>query len=361
MTNTTYHDKRIKYADLLYENEDLLPHRYALVITNRCNLDCSFCFQERSAIPGSLTAPDWIRLIEQFPDYAHITLTGGEPLLCRGFRDIFLAATERHTCNIITNGLLLSPELIELFLSRPRFKVLSISIDDIGNHNRDVLPAKWEHMVSMLQLLHERRTAAGSDLVIDTKTVVLDKNAGDLLSIHRYCIETLHSDTHTFMLLKGHPIQYSDFMVPFESMRTPSLAYQYQKFETVVEQLELVRQYNLQYGTRGFTHPKVADLLSPLPVSAADLAYINAARFEKDRFCGCKAPWESVHVNVDGNLFPCMSIAMGNVKDTPLKEIVGGETFRRFKDVIRREGTVEGCNRCGYLLPKSTTPVVATA
>lgn len=350
--NTAYHDNRIKYAELLYDNESMLPHRYVFVITNRCNLDCSFCFQERKAIPGSLTAQDWIRLIDQLPEYAHITLTGGEPLLCKGFRDIFLAATERHTCNIISNGLLLGPDLIELFLSRPNFKVLSISIDDVGNRNRDVRPPQWARMIEMLQLLEARRGAVASRLVIDTKTVILDTNADELFEIHKYCVETLRSDTHTFMFLKGHPVQYSDLMFEAEAMDTPSRAYEYRKFRQIVDQLEKVRRYNITKGTKAFTHPKVMDLNGERALEAQEYGYINEAPFNQHNYCKCKAPWESVHINVDGNLFPCMAICMGNVKEAPIRDIVLGERFMRFKSRIRSEGTVAGCNRCGYLLPR---------
>lgn len=350
--NTDYHNNRIKYADLLYDNESMLPHRYVFVITNRCNLKCSFCFQERKKIPGSLDAEDWIKLIDQLPEYAHITLTGGEPFLCKGFKEIFLAATEKRTCNIISNGLLLDPELIDLLLSRENFKVLSISLDDVGNRNRDVPLEKWTRMVEMLHLFKDKRDKMKSKTVIDTKTVVLDTNAEDLFEIHKYCIEGLSSDTHTFMFLKGAPIQYSDIMFPEEAMYAPTQAYRYKKFDSILQQLEKVRQYNAANNTKCFTHPKVINLNSSYSLGDYDASYINEPRFNKNNFRKCKAPWESVHVNVDGNLFPCMAICMGNVKETPLKEIILGERFMRFKNAIKKEGTVSGCNRCGYLLPK---------
>ena len=46
-----------------------------------------------------------------------------------------------------------------------------------------------------------------------------------------------------------------------------------------------------------------------------------------------------------------MAISMGNVKKQPLKDIIHGETFKRFKKIIKDKGTVSACNRCGYLEP----------
>ena len=41
---------------------------------------------------------------------------------------------------------------------------------------------------------------------------------------------------------------------------------------------------------------------------------------------------------------------MGNVKDG-LDKVIFGEKFKKFKEVIAKEGTVEACNRCGWLKP----------
>jgi hypothetical protein len=81
--------------------------------------------------------------------------------------------------------------------------------------------------------------------VLDSKTVVLDENANELFNIHDYCINTLACDTHSFMLLKGAPIQYADHMFPIGSMFFKSNAYIYKNFSVILEQFEKVRQYNL--------------------------------------------------------------------------------------------------------------------
>ena len=69
-------------------------------------------------------------------------------------------------------------------------------------------------------------------------------------------------------------------------------------------------------------------------------------------FSTCYSPWGCVYINVDGSLFPCMAVAMGNVKTTKLKDIIFSEKFTKFKNIIRQNGTINGCNRCGYLKPK---------
>ncbi|MDX2187684.1 MAG: radical SAM protein [Opitutaceae bacterium] len=351
--NTSYHENRLRFSKELFERGDMMPFRYVFVLTNKCNLRCSFCFQDKGNHPGSMTKDDWLKVIDQLPAYAHVTLTGGEPLLFKGFEEIFLAITKKHTCNVISNGVLLNTKTVELLLSQPNFKVLSISVDNVENTIRDVPSEKWAHTKETLAYFRRRRSELGAQTVLDTKTVVLDENTEDLYRIHRYCLEDLGADTHTFMFLKGSPIQHADSMVPPESMWQESKAHKYLRFDLVLDQLEQVRVYNRLNGRRGFTHPKTIDLNSDHSVHAADFGYLNAEDHEKSLFHGCRGPWESVHINNDGSLFPCMAIGMGNVKTSSLQKIIFGQPFEEFKAIIRREGTVAACNRCGYLCPKN--------
>ena len=84
------------------------------------------------------------------PDYAHLTLSGGEPLSFKGFDEFFLAADKRFTTNIITNGTLFNEKNIDMFANSKNLQILSTSIDDIGNIVRGVKPVQWEKMKKCL-------------------------------------------------------------------------------------------------------------------------------------------------------------------------------------------------------------------
>ena len=345
-----FHAKHELLSRVCYRLPWLLPSRYVFILTNLCNLKCRFCYQKKEYLPGSMTAQDWIGLARQLPSYARVTFTGGEPLLFKGFRDVFSYVAGRFDCNVITNGLLLNEATIDYLLSFPRFKVLSISIDDIGNKCRDVDPAQWDHLLRMLKYFHQRRSVLGSGCVLEAKTVVVDENAGDLLEIHRFCIETLGCDHHSFQFLKGSALQHADVMSPFEDIFKEIPAVVYARFDVVQAQLEEVRRYNRRTGKVAFLHPKVASLVSDAPLR--DMGFLNAADHKKDIYHACKFPWSSVHINNDGMLFPCMAIGMGNVKTTALRQIMRGVVFNKFRCAIKKAGTVPGCNRCGWLRPR---------
>lgn len=344
-----FHNKHELFTNVAYNSPDMLPARYVFVLTTLCNLNCSFCFQNRKPLRKSMSKDDWLRLAEQLPEYARVTMTGGEPFLFSGFREVFDFIVERFECNIITNGLLLTEDLINHLLSYPKFRVLSVSVDNVGNTLRGVRPSKWKEVEGMMRYFIRLRKEIHPGCNLDIKTTVLDENASDLLEIHKYCMEELGCDTHGFQFLKGSPMQHAENMYAFEDIFRKTAAPVYKKFAKIIDQLDKIRIYNMKTDKLAFMHPNVASLTTDIPIP--DIDFLNRAYHIKEDFEPCKYPWSSVHVNADGNLFPCISIAMGNVLQTELQDIISGDMFNKFRNVIKNEGTVDACNRCGWIKP----------
>ena len=186
MDNTKYHKLRENSRNQNYINDNP-PNRVVVVLTNKCNLSCYFCYQDRKSLPNAMSSDDWINLIDTLETNCHITITGGEPLLFKDFEKIFLHASKRHTINIISNGTFLSKKFIDLFLSTKNFMVLSISIDTIGNTNRNVKPEQYEKMKESLSYFIALRNKLNHNAIFDTKSTVVDDSANDLFNIYRHC------------------------------------------------------------------------------------------------------------------------------------------------------------------------------
>ena len=84
-----YHNNLIEYAINAKKNSIPYPKRFCFVLTNLCNLACTFCFQDRKKQNGAMTAEDWIKLSDQLPKGSRVTLTGGEPMVIKNFEKIF--------------------------------------------------------------------------------------------------------------------------------------------------------------------------------------------------------------------------------------------------------------------------------
>jgi len=76
---------------------------------------CKNCFQEKDPSNKTLTREQWMALSNEIPAFGRITITGGEPLIAPYFKDVFNEVAAKHDCNLITNGTLLTEELIDLF------------------------------------------------------------------------------------------------------------------------------------------------------------------------------------------------------------------------------------------------------
>jgi len=64
----------------------------------------------------------------------------------------------------------------------------------------------------------------------------------------------------------------------------------------------------------------------------------------------CKGTWESVHINADGKIFPCLTTSFGDVRNFKnMSDIFKSDTAIKFRALIREKGTVPVCRRCGYL------------
>ncbi len=343
-----------------YQNDNMLPKRYCFVLTNLCNLACSFCYQYRTKLANSLNSDDWIKIIRQLPDNSRITLTGGEPLTLKNFENVFLEVVKKHECNIICNGLLLNEEIIDILLSSKNFKVLSISIDNrknlirkLANVKENKWDEKWSHAEKMMLYFQKRKIELGHPkCILDAKTCVLDENAEDLLDIHKYCMEDLNCDTHSYQFLKGSPILGCDYMYKFDDIFNKSSAYEYKNWRQIKEQFNKIKAYNFKNKKVAFMKPKVAELIGDnTPLDEKKMDILNSKDHIKDNFLPCAQPWASVHINNDGNVFPCLAVPIGNVRDKSIKEIIFDAEFKKFKGVLKKHGTVEACNRCDWLQP----------
>ena len=296
-----------------------------------------------------MTTENWLKVIDQIPKESRITLTGGEPLVFKDFDIIFSKANDLAETNIVTNGLLLSNQKIEQLIDQKNFKVLGVSIDTIGNVNRDFKKSQWEILVQQLNKFITLRDNKNHETALDIKTVILDENIDDLFAIHKVVMETLKADTHSLQMLKGAEIQHSDLMFDFQQIDAEYEAYQYQKFDNLINQLNRIKEYDYKYDSKSYLHPNIINLNNQEKLIKKDLIFLNNKKHNSKDFATCHAPWSSVHINVDGNLFPCMAVSMGNVKTTKLSDIIFSNQFKKFKNIIREKGTISGCNRCGWL------------
>jgi cyclic pyranopterin phosphate synthase len=129
--------------NLLKDNYNRVHNYLRISLTDRCNLNCSYCNpvfmkSEYINIDDLLTYEDITRLIKIFAGHFEIKkirFTGGEPLARKGFTD-FIGRLDEYKKNfgfqtaITTNGVLLAEKLNELVING--IDSINISLDSLN-------------------------------------------------------------------------------------------------------------------------------------------------------------------------------------------------------------------------------------
>jgi MoaA/NifB/PqqE/SkfB family radical SAM enzyme len=116
--------------------------RIVVELTNRCNLSCGHCYDERHAATGNLPLVVIDRVLDEGKQCGidHLSFTGGEPTLHPQFDEIVRRLCRAgYTFSLVTNGTLF-PRLYSLFLThRHSFRGVTFSLDGATEQVHDRL------------------------------------------------------------------------------------------------------------------------------------------------------------------------------------------------------------------------------
>ena len=138
-----------------------------LIVTNACNLSCSYCYEQHDTDYGRFT-PASLKQIYDFQvscndnDGKLFQFFGGEPLIHKQLILDFIAMytaelnanLNRIHVSMITNGILLTPEFIETYFSH-KFVNMSISLDtdDARVDHREIGQGHIDRIIDMIGLI----------------------------------------------------------------------------------------------------------------------------------------------------------------------------------------------------------------
>lgn len=143
-----------------------IPINGSLELLPLCNLNCKMCYVRLSR--KEMETQGRMRTLEEWLDAAHqmkdagvlfLLLTGGEPLLYPGFRDLFIALKRMGmVLTINTNGTLLDEEWADFFA---RYKPRRINVTLYGSSEdayRELcgVPEGFERALRGIRMLRER-------------------------------------------------------------------------------------------------------------------------------------------------------------------------------------------------------------
>ena len=124
MRNPVYRQIRAEIVeDAKVQKKPVLGH---FELTARCNLDCKMCYvhnqNNTEYLHRELTTEQWKRIFDEahLCGMAYASVTGGECLLRKDFKDLYLHLWNKEIfVTVLTNGTLLNDEYIEFFKTYP--------------------------------------------------------------------------------------------------------------------------------------------------------------------------------------------------------------------------------------------------
>jgi len=345
------------YAIPSYNNKlgkAFIPLRYFFELTYLCNLNCPYCYVGDDRKKNELTTEEWFRIIDQIPWYSFVTLVGGEPLIRKDFIEI-LEKTAKKTfgkLNVVTNGILINDEIIDAFI-RTKMMLLSVSLDGYGeNHDRNRgKEGIFEKVISNLDNLNYKK-GKNTKPMVDIKTIVLGNNLDDLPKLYRLC-EEMNFDFLSISFLRNNDLKQNSvlretFGEEFYAQKYPIKPYfDLQHFKEVYKEIEAMSKTGktqIRFSPKFEGH-------DPLGKIEKFFSY-DENKLIQEIYEPCKYPFSNMMINPQGDVYPCLSLNIGNVRDKSLKEVFNMPKYCCFRKNLKASGVFEACQMCCELCVK---------
>jgi radical SAM protein with 4Fe4S-binding SPASM domain len=344
------------YTSLSYNDKfgrSKIPFRYFLELTYRCNLACPYCYVGKERNKIELSTEEWRRVIDQIPFYSIVTLVGGEPLLRNDFQEL-LAYTSKKTFNkvhVVTNGVLINDEIIKSFIKH-KLLLLSVSLDGYGeNHNKNRgAVGIFGKIISNLENLKTQKPQQ----LIDIKTIVLKDNLDDLVQLYKLCTKMNFNFFSLSFLRNNHLKQNSVLKENFTEEFTQNYPInQYFDIEHFKEVYKEIDSLSKKSKVKIRFSPKFEYLKNPLE-GIEQFFKISSDTPTTKIYSPCTYPYNNIMINPAGDIYPCLSIRIGNVKDKKIKELFNSPKYCCFRKNLKASGgTFGACQMCCELKLKT--------
>ena len=266
-----------------------------LSITGKCNLNCKHCFNARdfSLRTTEPTLKQLIGVLDQLDEcgVGHIRVNGGEPLVHKDFL-AFTAEVARRGIKIpslLTNGYLLTPELLDEIERQGHRPLWCVSFDGLGFHNwLRGAPDAEEKTLAAIKLLCSRGHAVQAAQVVWKDSVASLKPTALKLqelgvSIHR--------------IIRITPSIRWKMAAPDQMLAAEELIPHLPEFLTWWNENRI--DMNLVFWSY-LTQPRGLKNLQILP----DLQ----SSFRDNNSAVCSSLRRRPYIGADGNVLPCMSL-----------------------------------------------------
>lgn len=328
-----------------------VPLRYFFELTYRCNLQCPYCYVGDDRNKNELTTEEWYNIIDQIPWYSFVTLVGGEPLIRKDFVDILMKTSKKTfgKLNVVSNGILINDDIIDAFI-KSRMMLLSVSLDGYGaNHDKNRnKQGIFDKIINNFENMNSRSKRP----MIDIKTIVLENNLDDLVKLYKMCIEMKFNFFSISFLrnnnLKQNSVLFDSFVPEFNENYPIKKYFDMEHFTEVYKELyALSKKSNVKIRFS----PKFEYNSDPLK-TIQNFFELPEDKPVAEIYKPCKYPFSNMMITPAGDVYPCLSQKIGNVKDMKIKDVFNLPHYRCFRKNLQISKVFGACQMCCELCVK---------
>lgn len=296
-----------------------LPMAGNFELTGRCNFNCKMCYVHNSDGSDELTAEQWIDIGRQAVKNGmlYLLLTGGEPLLRKDFKEIYLALKNMGLLiSINTNASLIDDEMFE-FLKEYKPIRMNISLYGASDETYKKLcgKAKYNDVVKNIKRLHE------AGIAIRINASITPYNVQDIEGIYRFGEEL------------GIPVKGTTYMFPPVRVNGCKYGEADHRFEA-----EEAARFQLKCREQYMTPEQLADNCSVIDMEDND-------SYTEGEGSRCRAGKTAFWVTWDGRMLPC---GMFPVDGWSIVEHGFMNAWKQVREYVSSLRLPAKCRGCGY-------------
>jgi MoaA/NifB/PqqE/SkfB family radical SAM enzyme len=330
-----------------------LPWGIDLLLTDACNLRCTYCpittdmvTKRPSAMMDTGKALAFLNSVSSFKPM--IRVFGGEPFLHPEWPRIFAAAVGHGMpITVVTNATRLVGRAEDLV--RSRLLAVGISVDPPDVHDRYRGNGTFAICEQVVREINEAKQRLGSTTPqVEIYTTVYEGTYASLTdwadTLRGWHIDTLRFQHQIWLRTAQRP--ESEHLIEkaiggstfFRSDVDTYCSDDMPNVDPQVLERELRHLETAPYPFRLEFHP-------PLPVEEM-MEYYRDPNFKRQTARACTLISNYAFVDPRGRLYPCLTLDMGNVFEQPFESVWNGHKFRSFRRLLRREQRLPLCERC---------------
>jgi SynChlorMet cassette radical SAM/SPASM protein ScmE len=319
------------------------PRSVDLSISNRCNLQCTYCshFTGAGDVGQDLPKEVWLQFFEELNRCAvmNVTIGGGEPFCRKDLPDLVEGIVRnRMRFNILSNGTLITYEMAAFLAATGRCDGVQVSIDGSVPTTHDACRGKGNFLKAMQGI----KSLQDHNVPVSVRVTIHKHNVRDLENVARFLLEevglpSFSTNAASYMGLCRKNTDQIQLTAEERSLAMATL-------------LKLDRKYN----------GRISATAGPLAEGKDWLEMEKARRDRKQdiqgRGClsGCNGPMNTLAVRADGVMVPCgqMShIELGRINTDNLQEV--WQEHSELKRLRERQNiplkNFQFCQGCEYI------------